>query len=428
MDFMINSMSFRQAVEIAADITSRKVKMNSLTCWAEAVTIEASKTGLTICGLGNNANIKVDLNPAKDGYICDKTGITTVMANDLANVMQSFVYPAPINIFTEHGYLKLISECDSKIFKTIRANKSVTHYPRLPDRYDQMVTIHRPHFIKGMQKVRFAMGEKQDYIPYHSTCIEVFENAIRFTAGSGSRFAVYRIGYSEPIITTPGKIKIIVPKLNVNNLLRVFQKINSPTLQVKYAKMHASTNVKEQITFQADNIVMALYGLEDFQSYPDVDKVLTHPHSYQICTSADDWRRVSNAIHLTNPEYIWTPRTQLTANLHQGYFEIEVNSDSSFRERIDFELESYVANTTQGKLHRPWVRFESSCLHEVAHKMYGAGRIHVCFEDQANLDAYIKNGSRTKSAILVRYPPQKLKDGSTETRTIFFGVSTAEFK
>ena len=333
MDFRINSEAFRRAVEMAADITSRKVKTNEISCWAEAVTIEASKTGLTICGLGNYANIKVDLHPTKDGYVCDNAGVTTVMAHDLATVMQSFACPAPINIFTEHGYLKLISECDSKIFKTIRTNKSVTHYPRLSERYDQMVTVHRTSFIRGMRKVRYAMSTDEHMMRYQVYAVRMLEKYHAIYCWVRKPFFRVCLSNCNPIITSPDKIRIIIPKLNISNILRVFNRNTNPTIQVKYAKDDTNINVAEHITLRADNIEMAIFGLNSFQRYPNMDTVLNHPYTYQISTNVDDWRRVSKAIDSARLGYEGLHRTRLTANIKQGYFDVRINSDASFTER-----------------------------------------------------------------------------------------------
>jgi hypothetical protein len=179
MDFRIHSESFKRAIMLAADAVLTNVskgKDTKIRCWAEVLTIEATKSVLTICGLGNYATIKVDLHQTADGYICDKAGITTVIAHDLADVVQSFAYPAPLNIYTEYEYLMLISECDSKIFKAIRTKKCITHYPCLPGRYDQVAMVNLPHFIRGMKKVLYAMGNDKNMMYYQCTLFECWEN------------------------------------------------------------------------------------------------------------------------------------------------------------------------------------------------------------------------------------------------------------
>jgi len=421
MDFRINSEAFRRAVELAVDITSRKVKINSLNCWAEALTIEASKTGLTVCGLGNYAIIKIDLHPTKDGYVCDNAGITTVAAHDLADVMQSFAYPAPLNIYTEHGYLKLTSECDSKIFKAIRTNKCVTHYPRLPGRYNQVAMVNLPHFIRGMKKVRYAMGNDKFKMCYQCMLFECWQNTMRFTAGTGGRFDVLCLSDGDPIITEPDKIGIIIPKLNINNILRVFSRVTSLTIQVKYAKDDLINNACAHIVLEADNVVMAIFGLEDCQHYPNMDPVLNYPYTYQITTYADDWRRVSNAIDSARLGYEWLHRTRLTANIKQGYFDVRINSDTSFTEKIDFALGKYVVEPVKDKPYQPYIRCESKYIEEVAQKGYKDGIVVVKFEDIATYDAITDDEQKKFKPILVSYLPRPAKDGTTEKLDIFFG-------
>lgn len=426
MNFRVHREKIEKAVLCAS---GRYNNHSQVPFWAETVTLEASSSVLLISAFGSDAMIQFRLSQ-NDGYECIETGAASLSIAELITSLAFLPDGHHLSICTQYRekhtcLLLLIIEANATSMLPIHNTTKVPY--GTSEKYDLEVTVHRSTFLHGMKKVKFAMPSKNMFC-YECTQFEAWKQRMRFAAGNGFRFAVSTIMLSAPLDIWPDTIRMLIPKQNIAQLIRLFDNVDDMMLDVKCANNVQENKGRKHIRISTPNVAMTIYGHERYTKYPTIDKVLTHPHSYQICTSADDWRRVSNAIHLTNPEYIWTPRTQLTADLHQGYFEIEVNSDSSFRERIDFELESYVANTTQGKFHRPWIRFESSCLHEVAHKMYGADRIQVCFEDQANLDAYLKNGSRTKSAIAVRYPPQKLKDGSTETRIIFFGVSTAEFK
>ena len=425
MYFKINSEPFRRAVELAAYITSGKAKMDELYRWTESVTIKASKKRLTIYGFGDFVTVKIDLHPKEDGYVCNKAGTSTVNAHELADVMQSFTHPEPMCIYSEQGDVNVIREYNPEAIKTIRADECVTDYPGLPSRYDQVVKVHLPHFIKGIQQVRYAMAKDPKLYYYQCIFFEVRDSALRFTAGSGNRFAVYSIADSNPISAKPDTIEIMIPKLIINNFLRVFRKVDSPTLQVKYAQKDWENDTDPQIVFAAGNVVLAFLKLKHYCDYPDVDPILKACYPYQISTCAEDWRRVGKAIKktYTGPDDS-IPITKMTANIRHGYFRLESTRDESFDERIDFVLGQYVADSSNEENHQPYVKCESKFLEEIAQKGYKDGNVSVRFKDLSHYDSFPDGKPKKVTPILFSYPPRENKDKTTEKLDIFMATSS----
>jgi DNA polymerase III sliding clamp (beta) subunit (PCNA family) len=428
MEFKIRSESFKQAVIRVADAVLSTDRSKIIRCWAKLLTFEASSKALTISAFGDEAMIRIILSQQKDEYYCIGCGAASISAPDFIAELTSVPDGCQLSICANNSQIKLAMESNISISLSASVSSYVytktKYYHLLSEHYDSEATVHRESFLRGMKKVKYAMAKSEIMICCQCTLFEAWDNTMRLTAGDGSRFAIYTILDCNPLILTPKKIFIIFPKQNINNLIRVFDQSVNDVIQIRYANNAIVYNRRKQIVLKADNIIMVIYGQEDFGRYPNIEKVLRCSYPYQITIDAKAWSRITKKIHLAQSNYKDYRSARLSADLQKGCFDVRINSDSSFLEHMDFILGHYIVDRTKERHYQPWFSCMSEYIEEIAQKGYQDGNVLVSFEDQAILDTIPEGKPLRLEPVLFSYPEKVNKEGITEKLEIFMGVST----
>ncbi len=426
MKFRINAEQFNSAVAPAADIAIKNVpddKKHGAFYLAYILTIEASSAALNITAYVGSASITVKVRDT-EGYVCEEVGVITVAAKELVDALKSFSPADNLFVCEEDCQLKISLESDHEVFMELPTIDITIKCPRLPKTFVQEATVDRACFVRGMKKVAYAMAVEEKMSSYMCTLFECWTNRMRFSAGSGARFATFEIADCQPIIAGED-VKILFPKQNIGNLIRVFNDAGGSTLQVRTAECDSRFGVREQLVLESDSIILALYGIESYTKYPDMDEIINHNYSYQISTRAEDWGQVGKAIHATRPGHDrHIHNTRITADILHGYFKIRTNTKMRLKKKVDFELGKVVANISKDKTHQPWFCCDSSYIEEVARKGYKDGMMTINFDDQALLDEIPEDKPKQMKPVLITYPERANRDGSTEKYAVFFTVST----
>jgi len=246
---------------------------------------------------------------------------------------------------------------------------------------------------------------------------------MRFTAGTGGRFETIDFASdSNPI--SSGKTKVIFPKYNVSNIIRIFKNVHQPTIKVKSADANPQKRIPDQVILENDKIVLALYGLEFFKKYPDISPILDHHYIYRIPTRMSDWKRAVEAIRATfhfHKEDVHN--TEVTANLLHGYFHIHPLSKMKVSRKVDFELGSFLTCPQKERNSRPWFRCNSHFLFEMVKKGYRETTVILNFEDQSVLENTSDDKPKQMRPVMYTFPA-KDKDGVRENRSAFFTISS----
>ena len=426
MKFRINAEQFKRAVTPAADVALKNVLKDEedvVFYYAHMLTIEASSTALNIRAYGGSASITVRVRQT-EGYVCEESGVITVEAKELVDALKSISPTASLSVCEEDNQLKLSLESDRKVFAELPAIDITIKCPQLPKTFDQETTVDSACFVRGLKKVAYAMSVDEKMSSFMCLLFESWKNRMRFTAGSGSRFAILEIADCRQI-TSPDDVKIIFPKKNVGNAIRIFDNVSGSTMQVKTAEHNTRNGVLEQLVLENDSIVLALYGLENYTKYPDLDPILNHNYTYQIATRAEDWGQVGKAINATRSGHDSNiHNTRITADLLHGYFNIRTNTKAQLKKRVDFELGRVVADTSNDKAYQPWFCCNSTCIEEIGRKGYKDGIMTMSFEDQAKLADIPKDKPKQMRPVLITYPERTNRDGTREKYTVLFTVST----
>ncbi len=426
MKFRINAEQLNSAVAPAADVALKNVvkdKENRAFYYAYILTIEASSTTLHIRAYGGSASITVKVRET-EGYVCEEVGAVTVEVKELVDALKTFSPTANLSVWGDGIKLMISREMDQWVFLELLTVDITIECPPLPKRFVQATTVDRACFVRGMKKVAYAMAVEEKMFTYMCTLFECWKNRMRFSAGSGGRFAIFDIADCQSI-TSSGDVRMIFPKKNIGNAIRIFDNVSGSTMQVKAAESDSRHGVREQLVLENDCIVLALYDLENYTKYPDLDKFLKHDHAYKISTRAEDWVQVGKAIHATRPGHDSNiHNTRITADLLHGYFKIRTNTKTRLKKRVDFELGRIVADTSKDKAHQPWICCKSDYIEEIARKGYKDGIMTINFDDQTLLAEIPEDKPKQMRPVLITYPGRVNRDGTTEKYAVFFTVST----
>ncbi|MHC4692194.1 MAG: hypothetical protein ACYS67_05585 [Planctomycetota bacterium] len=282
--------------------------------------------------------------------------------------------------------MTLALDSDEETYIELPTLSHLIKCPPIPNTSDQETLVDRACFVRGMQSVAYAMAVDKKLFTYMCVLFESWHDRMRFIAGTGGRFACFSIDSNNQQISEE-EIRMLFPKSNVSNVIRIFRDSNQPTIRVRTVEQDPKNNIREQIVLENNSITLSLYDLENYTKYPDLDSIINHDYSYRITTDIKDWKSIIEAIkasYHSHEDVIHN--TELIADLLHGYFEVRTNSTMQISRRVGFWLGTYVADNSEDKSHKPWIRCNSDYLLEFVKKGYKDGLVTFHFDDQAKLD------------------------------------------
>lgn len=419
MEFIINTKTFIKYVTPAADIALKNaVKYHS---WAGLIKISTYPNIIEIDAYGGSASVTVKIR-LSDGYEYNDMGNACVQAKELSDALKSFPPTEDIVVCICDGKLMLFPVSDENKYIKIPLFSDLIEHPKLPEEYDEEVTVNREYFIKGLQQVKYAPA-KEVLFSYMSVLFESSNNTLKFSAGNGGRFTVVEyIGNGELI--SSGDIDTILPKTNISNIIRIFKKESCSTLDIKMSSGDPTENIPEQLVIEADNITLRIYGLEYFTKYPVLTKILNNNYTYQIPTKVQDWKYAAEAIAASKhscEEHVHN--IKVMADIQSGHFDLQPNTLLQMNINVHFKPEACVTDTAKEKSYKPWFCCNACYLCEMAKKNKNKTVI-LNFEDQAKLDEIPDDQPKQIKPVLLRFPDEVDKNGVTEKSVVFFTVST----
>lgn len=301
MKFKINTEQFLKFITPAAEIALkniRKEKPREVFYYAKSITLEATADALHIIAYGGTASIIVTVNK-DDGYIPGVTGVATIRALELQSALNAFTLSDNLFVTTEDYQMKIALDSDRQIFISLPTSQDHIRVPNIPKKFGQKATVDREYFVKGLEKIKHAPALEDKMYSYMCVLFESSKKIIRFSAGTGGRFAVIEYESNSKKISSTD-MKIIFPKTNITNIISIFKKATYPTITIKPVGVVSKKLIPEQIVLETANIVLCIYGVEVFTKYPDLFKIINFDYSYKISTRLKDWKYVGEAITASN--------------------------------------------------------------------------------------------------------------------------------
>lgn len=426
MKFKIDVDKFIKAVKPSSDIALKNVTKNDLKepfKYAGMVTIKASTDDLLVKAHGGSASIVITINK-EDGYIPDVSGTVTVKAVEILEGLKSFQLADKLIVSNDADQMIVSLESDEEIFMKLPTLPYIIELPSMPKKSVQKCLVDRACFVKGMQTVAYAMAKEKIMSSYMCMLFESGDNRMSLTAGSGGRFARLAIN-SESHQMSDEDTKIIIPKTNISNIIRIFKNSDHPVMQVRTVEEDYRKIIPEQVVLENGNITIQLYGTEKFTKYPDITSTINHNYSYCISTRMRDWKSVSEAIKATRHFHeSQIHNTDVIADLIRGHFVVRPRAEMKVSRKVDFEFGAYEADHATDKNHKPWFRCHSEYLMEMVQKGEKYETVIISFDDQAKLDEIPKDKPKQMKPVLITFPKKTNKDGTTEKYSVLFTVST----
>lgn len=434
MIFEVNKEEFNRAItssiEIATKNTLKDFKYENL------VTIKAQDDQINLFSYGGKLSLIAPISDSNFGaldYKCEEEGTVTVYADDLLKFLKSVPSSyTSIKIFLDSNCLKISNASADKSKKVSKSERSmpilteIVRPPNLGTSFDQDIEIDRETFVNGVNSVIFAPAYEEKLFSYMCMLFEAkmaSDQEIRFSAGSGGRFAIKSIK-GKNIVLNNNEARMIFPKDSLSAIVKILSNAAEPTIKIKSVGADSSKNIPEHIMIEFDGMILCIYGLDHFTKYPDLSKVLTHKYSNRVYTNLEDWKCVSISIEGT--------KNRWKDSIHNT--EIKVEEDE---EVIKVTPQTSNINPTFIEMVEPgdcmlkgdevWFRCNSEYLREMVTQSEGKGKVQLNFETQSIIDGIEdeKQIQKLMKPVLVKFPEHKDDAKNTvDNFYMFFSIST----
>jgi hypothetical protein len=428
MIFEVNRKEFiraiKPAVEVATKNTLKEFKYENL------LTIKAMQDKLVLFAYGGNASV---IAPISDGkfkidYNCLEEGTATVYADDLLTFASS-VYYEEIKITLENNEVKIspTKEVKGKKKASVRAmavDSNIVRPPNIGKKFTKEIEVDREIFVKGINSVIFAPAYEEKMYSYMCMLFEIIngkEQELRFSAGTGGRFAI-KSCKGKNLIKRGDDTKIIFPKVNLSTIAKLLSEATEPNVTIKCVEVDSPNNIPEQIMIEFDGIIMCLFGIESFTKYPDLAKIISYKYPNRIYSNLEDWESVVRTIEGTRHRYNENiHNTEVMLDEEEAVFKITPKTAHTSPTFIDLAGDEDCVATGD----KVWFCCNSKYIEEMISQGNKKGKVQFNFESQAILDDIPEGKPKQMRPVLIKYP-----EDNNEAREIvdnfymFFTIST----
>lgn len=426
MKFRINTEVLLKAVKPATVIATKNVKRcgdnKEKFPFATYMSLEASPSSLLLKAYGGTSSITVKI-PKSDGYIPIDSGCVTLIALELQSTLQSFPLGKDLLVSLVDDQLRITPESQEQNHVSIPIAKNVIRCPKMPKTKGHATVVDRKYFVKGLDRIKFAPAFEEKMHSYMCVLFESAKNIMSFSSGTGGRFAI--INYECKGISTD-ETRLIIPSINILNIISVFKHSDQQTIKVRSVEAEAIHEIDNQIVLETDRITLAIYGLEHFSSYPDLTKITNYKHPYQIPTSIEAWKYIAGAIAASKHNVKRNiHNSRITADFLHGFFDVHTNTAMKMNRRVDFEFGDFVTDSSKDKNYKPWVCCNANYIREMVSFAGKDDIVVVNFEDNTRYEKMSERQVQEEmKPIVIKYPEKITKDGVKEESCMFFSAST----
>ena len=427
MKFEIKTEVFAKAVRAVTVIATKNVKKcgerHEPFHLARLISLEATSQSLCLKAYGGTASIAYTITTS-DSYVPTDSGCVIVLALELQSALKSSHLEEELLVRIDNDQLKIAPKFDEDDFISVPIiGKKIIPYPNSSKKNDQITIVNREYFVKGLQSIKFAPAYEDKLFSYKCVLFDSWNNSFRFSSGTGGRFVIDEF---EGKKTSTNETKMIIPSINVANIIDVFKHSDQQAIKIRSVGVDHSKKIPEQIVMETDNISLAIYDLEYFTKYPNLNPIINYAYPYQISIRAKDWKYVMEAIaasrHSSGDSL---HNTRITADLLHGYFDLKTNTEMRMNKKIAFEPGVFVIDPKKDKSYKPWFCCNSEYLQEISKVAGKEDVIIVNFKDQSEIEGLDdKQVQKAMKPTLIKFPEKIYKDGVSEKFFMFFSVST----
>jgi hypothetical protein len=426
MKFKVNSREMARIMVPAVEIATKNCVKEFDT--ANLITIKAEKDRLLLNAYGGTASIisvlSNDIFQSLE-YSCSEEGSATVKALNLRDSLTT-QDPGIVSISNSNNELVVILEGVKDSRRAMPMLDKEVVPPNIGQEYTENITIDRQSFITGVGEVLWAPAKEEKMITYMCMLMETIkaENTVRFSAGSGGRFAIKSIKYTgnnEGIFKTDKDVRIIFPKNNLSNIHKVASVLDDEMITIKKSVQDSSRGIPEQIIIEGHGNTLCLFGLDSYQKYPDLSTVIDYSYPNRIYSDLEGWSNAVGGVEMTRRDHI--------SNIHNT--EVVFNSDEEKFVVTPQTAHSCVTpvpivdpNDCIAKGDKIWFKCNSEYLTEMVQRAGKTGRVKISFESQEILKDIPDDEPKIMKPILVSFSEKSNEAKETiENFYMLFSVS-----
>lgn len=274
MNITINVAKFTEIVDIATRFVSKHATLPIL----ENLHLKASIDTLTIKATDMEKHVDVSM-----GAEIINDGSITINAKTLNNIIKT-IDDEKIQIIVDqnNSTLTIKSTTDTFNIKGIPA----TEYVALPEvSKDNTLKVDATALITGIEKVEYTVSEK-NFSPvltgiYMRTQKEGNQTYLIFAGSDSFRLAEYKV----PIDEVAQDLKVIIPKININDIKRVCEycrEQDSDEITVQYSENLIAFSSKLNQNYDITTTSLLIQG-----NFPDYNNENIMPTSFNTTIVAD---------------------------------------------------------------------------------------------------------------------------------------------
>jgi len=313
MEFTAKAQELGKGLTPAVDIATKGIVPDAPMVFR--VTLQAGKKDLKATAHGGRLalRIAIDNHSVEDlDYDCKAEGSATVHAQHLADAVNSFPATEDLKVKANKAELKISLASNPDEFQTAPIYDEVVKMPKMATDFDKEITIKRDVFLRGKDRVFFAVGSSDDRETFVYWAFRSEKNYARFVAGTGARFAVLDIK-GKSFIETSGKNEILFPKEQTDVMASILKKADADKIVLKQAKRAKDT--PDQIVIECGDVCMILVAFDPTIKYIDENKLLNAKKEICVTTSVEDWKYATKGMAATYTEEFRKQHTVYTASL-----------------------------------------------------------------------------------------------------------------
>ena len=365
MKFGVNATRFEEALFPALQVATKNLPAD---CKSDNgiyhVILRAEESHLIVTAGGHNT-ICHSVIPGEEGYQLVVPGTVCVDIVNLYKLVASYPPGSVIELALKGRelYLKTIGNpSEIQILATIDIDYEPVIYES-PDTFKMLFTVNNKIFLKGMNKVHYAIGLEDSRPDFNRQWCQVRNNQLRFVSGTGARFAVMDY-MGHDIVTLAEETEVFFPSYSITNLLRCIKKAYCNEITIR--TMSGTSSNGQHLVACYDNTEIIIFQDGQF-AIPPVEKILDREYDYKFQCRLGDLKYAVAGVLATktiqHEEVSPRHNTMLDVNLVRGVINI-----LSFTNVTSKRCLPIVNVLVQGDKSKPMVRANSKYLVEVIQK------------------------------------------------------------
>tara|TARA_Y100000310_G_scaffold311548_1_gene357919 strand:- start:9922 stop:11217 length:1296 start_codon:yes stop_codon:yes gene_type:complete len=430
MEFRVQAESFKEGLSPAISVASKDIDRDFDD--GGKVTLDVTEDKIIASSHGGGAQVVSEISddtyPDLD-YKCVSKGNVTLDVDEFVKALDSFSAKDVITISDTDGLTiqRTREVVTAKTKKKIKEEQAIplqtdedkVLLTEIPDDFDVEVTVNKDVFLKGMDKVNFAIGFEDSRPDFNCQPMIVSKKKLRFVAGTGARFAVMDFegkGLSN-LLQIDSPVTILFPKHNISNLLSLLSKSDEESIVIKQSSN--KLDFADQIVVEFGGHQFVFLKINPTVKYPQVDKIVKKDYSYKVTTSLLEWKDGIAGIVATNTLAYQqdSPRhnAEIESNFNDGLFHVTSKTNAKADRYVTF---SEIISQNGEETDNVGFRCNSRYLGEMLKKGDSSDDIDVSFENQ------FKDEDAECPPVLVNYPSKENENlNITDTFHFFFSVA-----